>query len=163
VEKIEDNISLKIEGLPWTGDDDKDGSTAEDELSQINGIAKLLRPNFRPVTIARVAVKDPPTGKMTSTQRVRCVGESRSKGSAKVQASPNPRWAGALTPKERGPFIIQTRSVPTLIDMANGKAPETPEFLSGYGETQGKQLELPRFRCWNKVIRMPKSRRLRSN
>jgi hypothetical protein len=48
--------------------------------------------------------------------------------------------------KER--YLIELRkSVPTLIDMATGKAPKTPELdrllevFSGYGETQEKQLE----------------------
>jgi hypothetical protein len=57
-------------------------STAEDELSQINGIAKLLQPNFRPVTIAGISVRDAVTGKMTSTVRARCVGEIRTWGRA---------------------------------------------------------------------------------
>jgi hypothetical protein len=62
VEKIEDQYFLKIEGARWTGDDVIDWSTAEDELSQINGIAKLLQPNFRPVAIDAIRRKDPVTG-----------------------------------------------------------------------------------------------------
>jgi hypothetical protein len=50
-------------------------------------------------------------------------------------------------------FVELRRSVPTIIDMASGKALRTPELdkmreiFSGYGEAQEKQLELPRFRC----------------
>ena len=44
-------------------------------------------------------------------------------------------------------FVELRKSVPTLIDMATGKAPKTPELgrireiFSGYGEAQEKQLE----------------------
>jgi hypothetical protein len=44
-------------------------------------------------------------------------------------------------------FVELRRSMPTLIDMATGKAPKTKEtdrireIFSGYGEAQGKQLE----------------------
>ncbi len=44
-------------------------------------------------------------------------------------------------------FVELRKSVPTLIDMATGKTPKTPELdrlletFSGYGETQEKQLE----------------------
>jgi hypothetical protein len=44
-------------------------------------------------------------------------------------------------------FVELRKSVPTLIDVAAGKAPKTPELdrlleiFSGYGETQAKQLE----------------------
>ena len=44
-------------------------------------------------------------------------------------------------------FVELRKSVPTLIDMATGKAPKTLELdrlleiFSGYGETQAKQLE----------------------
>jgi hypothetical protein len=44
-------------------------------------------------------------------------------------------------------FVALRKSVPTLIDMATGKTPKTPEvdkireIFSGYGETQEKQLE----------------------
>jgi len=85
VEKIEDQYFLRIGGALWTENDDTDWSAAEDELSQINGIAKLLQPSFHPVTIAGVAVKDPATGKMAFTQRVRCVGQIRIKGAVKVR------------------------------------------------------------------------------
>jgi hypothetical protein len=74
----------KIEGAPWTGDDGIDWSTAEDELSQINGIAMLLQPNFRPVTIDAIKRRDPVTGEMTTSLRVRCVGQIRLKGAGKV-------------------------------------------------------------------------------
>jgi hypothetical protein len=97
VEKIEDQYFLKIEGARWTGDDDKDWSTAEDELSQINGIAKLLQPNFRAATIAGISVRDPATGKMTSTLRARASGEARSKGRV------NPRLVnsdGSVVPQD---------------------------------------------------------------
>ena len=32
-------------------------------------------------------------------------------------------------------------SVPFLVGMATGKTPKTSEIFSGYGETQGNQLE----------------------
>jgi hypothetical protein len=44
-------------------------------------------------------------------------------------------------------FVELRKSVPTLIDMATGKAPKTPDLdkirkiFSGYGEAQEKQLE----------------------
>jgi hypothetical protein len=44
-------------------------------------------------------------------------------------------------------FVELRKSIPTLIDMATGKTPKTPEvdkireIFSGYGETQGKQIE----------------------
>src|SRR5271165_2700126 len=44
-------------------------------------------------------------------------------------------------------FAALRNSVPTLVDMATGKTPKTPEvdkireIFSGYGETQGKQIE----------------------
>ena len=44
-------------------------------------------------------------------------------------------------------FVELRRSVPTIVDMATGKAPKTPEIdklreiFSGYGEAQEKQLE----------------------
>jgi len=44
-------------------------------------------------------------------------------------------------------FVELRKSVPTLIDMATGKAPKTPEIdklreiFSGYGEVQEKRLE----------------------
>jgi hypothetical protein len=44
-------------------------------------------------------------------------------------------------------FVVLRKSVPTLIDMATGKTPKTPEvdkireIFSSYGETQGKQIE----------------------
>jgi hypothetical protein len=44
-------------------------------------------------------------------------------------------------------FVVLRKSVPTLIDMATGRATKTPEMdrlreiFSGYGETQEKQLE----------------------
>ena len=82
VEKTEDQYFLKIEGARWTGDDGIDWSTAEDELSQINGIAMLLQPNFRPVTIAGIRTKDPATGAMTMSVRPRASGELRIKGKA---------------------------------------------------------------------------------
>ena len=85
VEKIEDQYFLRIAGESWTGDDDIDWNVAEDELSQINGIAKLLQPNFRPATISGIATKNPVTGEMNSTLRVRCVAEIRSKASVKVR------------------------------------------------------------------------------
>src|ERR1700674_3353286 len=75
VEKIEDQYFLRIAGEFWTGDEETDWNVAEDELSQINGIAKLLQPNFRPATIAGIAAMNPVTGKMTSTLRVRCFAE----------------------------------------------------------------------------------------
>jgi len=84
VEKIEDQYFLKIEG-PWTGVEETDWNVAEDELSQINGIVKLLQPNFRPVKIAGIATQDPVTGKMTSTLRPRFAAEARSKAGAKVR------------------------------------------------------------------------------
>lgn len=82
MEKTEDQYFLKIEGARWTGDDGIDWSTAEDELSQTNGIAKLLQPNFRPVTIAGIRTKDPATGAMTMSVRPRASGELRIKGKA---------------------------------------------------------------------------------
>jgi hypothetical protein len=42
---------------------------------------------------------------------------------------------------------VLRKSIPTLIDMVTGKTPNTPEvykireIFSGYGETQGKQIE----------------------
>jgi hypothetical protein len=62
------------------------------------------------------------------------------------------RWMTSLRVKERY-FVELRRSVPTIIDIASGKALRTPELdkmreiFSGYGEAQEKQLELPRFRC----------------
>ena len=53
----------------WTGDDDTDWVAAEDELSHMNGIAKILQPNFRSVRIAGISVKDQVTGKMNSVIR----------------------------------------------------------------------------------------------
>jgi len=85
VEKIEDQYFLRIAGEFWSGNDEIDWNVAEDELSQINGIAKLLQPNFRPATISGIATKNPVTGKMTSTLRVRCVAEAHSKASVKVR------------------------------------------------------------------------------
>jgi hypothetical protein len=79
VEKVEDRYFLKIGGIRWTGDDVIDWSTAEDELSQINGIAKLLQPNFRPVTIDAITRKDP-VGAMTTSVRPRASGEFSRKG-----------------------------------------------------------------------------------
>jgi hypothetical protein len=44
-------------------------------------------------------------------------------------------------------FVELRKSIPTLIDMATGKTPNTPEvdkireIFSGYGETQGRQIE----------------------
>jgi hypothetical protein len=44
-------------------------------------------------------------------------------------------------------FVVLRKSVPTLIDMATGRATKAPEMdrlreiFSGYGETQEKQLE----------------------
>jgi hypothetical protein len=44
-------------------------------------------------------------------------------------------------------FVELRKSIPTLVDMATGKTPKTPEvdkireIFSGYGETQGKQME----------------------
>jgi hypothetical protein len=38
-------------------------------------------------------------------------------------------------------FVDLRKSIPTLIDMSTGKTPKTREIFSGYGETQGKQLE----------------------
>jgi hypothetical protein len=44
-------------------------------------------------------------------------------------------------------FVVLRKSIPTLIDMVTGKTPNTPEvykireIFSGYGETQGKQIE----------------------
>lgn len=44
-------------------------------------------------------------------------------------------------------FVVLRKSVPTLIDMATGRAAKTPELdrlgeiFSGYGEAQEKQLE----------------------
>jgi hypothetical protein len=49
--------------------------------------------------------------------------------------------------ERRSYFAELRRSVPTLIDMATGTAPKTPEIdklreiFSGYGEAQEKQLE----------------------
>ena len=43
VEKIEDQYYLRVAAELWTGGDDIDWTAAEDELSQINGIAKLLQ------------------------------------------------------------------------------------------------------------------------
>ena len=43
--------------------------------------------------------------------------------------------------------VVLRKSIPTLIDMATGKTPKTPEvgrlleIFSAYGETQEKQLE----------------------
>ena len=48
---------------------------------------------------------------------------------------------------KEGYFVVLRKSIPTLIDMATGKTPKTPEvdkireIFSGYGETQGKQIE----------------------
>lgn len=97
VEKIEDQYFLKIEGARWTGDDVIDWSTAEDELSQINGIAKLLQPNFRPVTVDAITRKDSVTGAMKTSMRPRASGEFRSKGRA------NPRLVnsdGTVVPQD---------------------------------------------------------------
>jgi hypothetical protein len=79
VEKIEDQCFLRIAGESWTGDDDADWSTAEDELSQINGIAKLLQPNFRAASLAGFSERDPVTGAMTSRVRGRVDVEIRTK------------------------------------------------------------------------------------
>jgi hypothetical protein len=58
--------------------------------------------------------------------------------------------------KERH-FVALRKIVPTLIDMATGKTPKTPEvdkireIFSGYGETQEKQLEaatVPMLKTW---------------
>ena len=63
--------------------------------------------------------------------------------SATELAASTLKYAGA---KERY-FVVLRKSIPTLIDMATGKTPKTPEvdkireIFSGYGETQGKQIE----------------------
>jgi hypothetical protein len=50
-------------------------------------------------------------------------------------------------------FVDLRKSIPTLIDMATGKTPKTQEIdkireiSSGYGETQGSNWRLRRFRC----------------
>jgi hypothetical protein len=63
--------------------------------------------------------------------------------SASELAASTLKYASA---KERY-FVELRKSVPTLIDMATGKGPKTPELdkmreiFSGYGEAQEKQLE----------------------
>jgi hypothetical protein len=69
VEKIEGQFYLRMTSEFWTGDDDTDLVAAEDELRQMNGIAKMLHPRFRSVRIAGISVKNPVTGKMNSVIR----------------------------------------------------------------------------------------------
>ena len=63
--------------------------------------------------------------------------------SATELAASTLKYAGA---KERYFFVLR-KSIPTLIDMTTGKTPKAPEvdkireIFSGYGETQGKQIE----------------------
>jgi hypothetical protein len=63
--------------------------------------------------------------------------------SATELAASTLKYAGA---KERY-FVVLRESIPTLIDMTTGKTPKTPEvdkireIFSGYGETQGNQIE----------------------
>jgi hypothetical protein len=79
VEKIEDQYYLRVAAELWTGGDDIDWTAAEDELSQINGIAKLLQPTFRTVSLAGFSERDPVTGAMITRLRARLAAEGRAK------------------------------------------------------------------------------------